>query len=368
MRSLDPRLPVLVGLGAAADAAPVVDLMTDAVSAAAADAGAPGAARPHRLHRRAPGHVVAHRPGAHRRPARRLARRAHAPLRDRRLPTGGDQPRAGAGGDPAAPAPSSSPDPRRGPGPVTAASRPTKRTARPTRSSPGRPTSWPRWRSPPASSGRPCSSTRSLRTPSPRRCTSRRSASARRSPRSGPGSTQWRSTTPRRRSPNDATRRTSPRRGRTTARLSFPYNRWHSSQWTVDQASALLICSAERAREAGVPPERWLFPHVALHSSEAVTLTARRRLEEWPAMEVLGRAAATHLGRPAARAPPRRGLLLLSRRGTGAATRPRARPRRHPDAHRRHGLRRRAVQPLRPAIARACWADGCGPSRPSRAC
>ena len=80
--------------------------------------------------------------------------------------------------------------------------------------------------------------------------------------------------------------------------LSFPYNRWHSSQWTVDQASALVICSAERARAAGVPPERWLFPHVALHSSEAVTLTARRRLEQWPAMEVLGRAAATHLGRP----------------------------------------------------------------------
>ena len=80
--------------------------------------------------------------------------------------------------------------------------------------------------------------------------------------------------------------------------LSSPYNRWHSSQWTVDQASALMICSAERARAAGVPPERWLFPHVALHSSEAVTLTARRRLEQWPAMEVLGRAAATHLGRP----------------------------------------------------------------------
>ena len=80
--------------------------------------------------------------------------------------------------------------------------------------------------------------------------------------------------------------------------LSFPYNRWHSSQWTVDQASALVICSAERAREVGVPTERWLFPHVALHSSEAVTLTARRHLEEWPAMEVLGRAAAEHLGRP----------------------------------------------------------------------
>ena len=60
--------------------------------------------------------------------------------------------------------------------------------------------------------------------------------------------------------------------------LAYPYNRWHASQWTVDQSSALLICSAERAREAGVPADRWLFPHVALHCSAAVTLTARRRL------------------------------------------------------------------------------------------
>jgi acetyl-CoA C-acetyltransferase len=80
--------------------------------------------------------------------------------------------------------------------------------------------------------------------------------------------------------------------------LAFPYNKWHSSQWTVNQASALLICSAERAREAGVPAENWLFPHVALHSSESVTLTARRRLEAWPAMRVLGQAASVHLGRP----------------------------------------------------------------------
>ena len=80
--------------------------------------------------------------------------------------------------------------------------------------------------------------------------------------------------------------------------LAFPYNLWHSSQWTVDQATALIVCSARRAEEAGVPTDRWLFPHVALHCSGAVTLTARRRLHAWPAMEVLGRTAERHLGRP----------------------------------------------------------------------
>jgi acetyl-CoA C-acetyltransferase len=82
--------------------------------------------------------------------------------------------------------------------------------------------------------------------------------------------------------------------------LAYPYNKWHSSQWTVDQAAALLFCSSERASAAGVAKDRWIFPLVALHVSEAVTLTARRDLHEWPAMAGLGRTAAAHLGRPLA--------------------------------------------------------------------
>jgi acetyl-CoA C-acetyltransferase len=85
--------------------------------------------------------------------------------------------------------------------------------------------------------------------------------------------------------------------------LASPYNLWHSSQWTVDQAAALLFCSVERARAAGIPKDRWLFPHVALHVSEAITLTARRDLHAWPAMAALGRAATDHLGRPLAELP-----------------------------------------------------------------
>jgi acetyl-CoA C-acetyltransferase len=78
--------------------------------------------------------------------------------------------------------------------------------------------------------------------------------------------------------------------------LAFPYNLQHSTQWTVDQSSALLICSVEFAGHVGIPRDRWLFPHVALHCSEALTLTARRYLHAWPAMGVLGRAAESHLG------------------------------------------------------------------------
>ena len=147
--------------------------------------------------------------------------------------------------------------------------------------------------------------------------------------------------------------------------LSSPYNRWHSSQWTVNQASALLICSAERARAAGVPADRWLFPHVALHSSAAVTLTARRRLQEWPAMGVLGRAAARHIGRPLNEL----GLaevyscfpaaVRVQQRELGA------RPRRDAHPQRRHGLRRRARSTISFCSHCACSVGACAASRPS---
>jgi acetyl-CoA C-acetyltransferase len=80
--------------------------------------------------------------------------------------------------------------------------------------------------------------------------------------------------------------------------LASPYNVWHASQWTVDQAAALLFCSAARAAGDGVPRDRWIFPHVALHVADAVTLTARRDIHAWPAMAVLGRAAEDQLLRP----------------------------------------------------------------------
>ena len=38
--------------------------------------------------------------------------------------------------------------------------------------------------------------------------------------------------------------------------LAFPYTKLHCSQWTVDQAAGLLLCSQERARQAGVPDEQ----------------------------------------------------------------------------------------------------------------
>jgi acetyl-CoA C-acetyltransferase len=80
--------------------------------------------------------------------------------------------------------------------------------------------------------------------------------------------------------------------------LAFPYNKWHASQWTVDQAAALVLCSVEAARFHNIPADRWVFPLVGIDATHAVSLSRRRQLHRWPAMGVLGRAAAEHIGRP----------------------------------------------------------------------
>ncbi len=82
--------------------------------------------------------------------------------------------------------------------------------------------------------------------------------------------------------------------------LSFPYNKWHASQWTVNQAAALVLCSVDAAGRLGVPEDRWVFPLVGLESSHAVSLIRRKEPATWPALSVLAAAAAGRIGRPVA--------------------------------------------------------------------
>ena len=85
--------------------------------------------------------------------------------------------------------------------------------------------------------------------------------------------------------------------------LAFPYNKWHSTQWSVDQAAALLFTTAGVAEDCGVPRDRWVFPAAALESTHALSLSRRRHMHRWPAMGVIGAAAEAHLGRPLAEIP-----------------------------------------------------------------
>src|SRR5439155_426432 len=82
--------------------------------------------------------------------------------------------------------------------------------------------------------------------------------------------------------------------------IAFPYNKWHTSQWNVDQAAALLVCSADTARAHGVPPDRWTFlvagsqsDHVVPVSERAVLLGTRPPSRPYRSIDLSAEVAAT---------------------------------------------------------------------------
>jgi acetyl-CoA C-acetyltransferase len=70
--------------------------------------------------------------------------------------------------------------------------------------------------------------------------------------------------------------------------LAFPYNKWHSSQWNVDQAGAVIMCGAGVARDRGIPEERWVFPHAGAESNAMIPLSERRHLHRCPGFAIAG--------------------------------------------------------------------------------
>lgn len=73
--------------------------------------------------------------------------------------------------------------------------------------------------------------------------------------------------------------------------LAFPYTKLMITTWTVDQAAALLFTTAGVATELGIPPERWLFPVVAVESNFMAPTAARLRLTQPSAMRTMAEAA-----------------------------------------------------------------------------
>ncbi len=79
--------------------------------------------------------------------------------------------------------------------------------------------------------------------------------------------------------------------------LAFPYTRLHTSEWNVDQAAGLILCSAERARTLGVPRGRWVFPLAVAEANHILPLSRRSRLERSPGFALAGARLAARLGR-----------------------------------------------------------------------
>ncbi len=78
--------------------------------------------------------------------------------------------------------------------------------------------------------------------------------------------------------------------------ISFPYTKAMVANNTVDMASAVLLCSADVARAAGVAPDRWVFPQVVATSHETWLIAERDRLHGCPALATAAAAALAHAG------------------------------------------------------------------------
>ncbi len=73
--------------------------------------------------------------------------------------------------------------------------------------------------------------------------------------------------------------------------VGFPYTKAMNSNWDLDLAAALIVCSAEAAAAAGVPRDRWVFPHSGTDGRDTDYVSNRGDLHSSPAIRVAGRRA-----------------------------------------------------------------------------
>ncbi len=81
--------------------------------------------------------------------------------------------------------------------------------------------------------------------------------------------------------------------------VAYPYGRRHCSQMNVDQAGALILTSVATAEALGVRRDRWAFPWVIAESNDVAALGRRARLDRSPGFAAIAAALGAHLGVPA---------------------------------------------------------------------
>lgn len=73
--------------------------------------------------------------------------------------------------------------------------------------------------------------------------------------------------------------------------IGFPYTKRMNSNNAVEQGAGLILCSAERATDLGVPRDRWVFPLSGTDAHDHYYFTEREGLGASPAMRLAGRGA-----------------------------------------------------------------------------
>lgn len=71
--------------------------------------------------------------------------------------------------------------------------------------------------------------------------------------------------------------------------IGFPYPKLMNSNNDVDMGAAMLLCSVERARSLGIAEDRWVFPQAGADCHEHYYVSNRWRFDETPAITAGGR-------------------------------------------------------------------------------
>jgi acetyl-CoA C-acetyltransferase len=75
-----------------------------------------------------------------------------------------------------------------------------------------------------------------------------------------------------------------------------PYTKLLTANIRVNMASALIITSAQAARDAGVPADRWVFIHAGAQARDTWHVSERETLTDSPAIRACANAATRHAG------------------------------------------------------------------------
>jgi acetyl-CoA C-acetyltransferase len=73
--------------------------------------------------------------------------------------------------------------------------------------------------------------------------------------------------------------------------VSFPYPKLCTANMQVDQGAGYIVCSVAAARSAGVPEDRWVFPLAGADANDHWFISQRPELHRSPAIRLAGAAA-----------------------------------------------------------------------------
>jgi acetyl-CoA C-acetyltransferase len=82
--------------------------------------------------------------------------------------------------------------------------------------------------------------------------------------------------------------------------ICFPYPRLMNSNAMIDQAAAVLVTSVGKARDWGIPQDRWVFLHGCADGTDTWVVSERERLDASPAIRGCARRALDMAGKTVA--------------------------------------------------------------------